>query len=571
MIIRTEPDEPEAVSMTWKYALVLSHSLTLASCSGLFRSLSSPRFCTTYNVATFVSPLQRKRITLKRRRQLAGKTCICFSLDNTLAQPEGEKLILWRGENTEGYSMELRHVEFTHALSAVLGSYKAVTNVSIIDDLESSSITFTNALTHSDYNNFTININGTDSRSNYHLQAFQGAMQYVHIQGNDHKLLPMTLPRICLQDVTHRSSLIRSSFEIVAVGETYFDIVRNAMNSRLLDDMMISGNNKSWCVRHRQLGPSAADPNKAKRYGKRIKSSLSLEREAVEGMYDLLIHFQGPVQLNNPDCKLYLFEGLIVAPSTHPNIPKMKVLARKLADGLETSNLAPKTRICKTNTPLCPIAAYVMCNIAQIRSGYSVLDLYAGSGAILLAATRLATLNTSYNSHAESNQDIKTVGIDIAHEGLINREDLLHDFITRNLRLPLRLIQGDSSSYSIRQEARDAIHGSFDAIIVDPPYGIRESLQSSSELLSREEQQSPITQLVSWIAHDREYGQPLLKKGGRLIAFVPVLGEYTLDERSSYLPEQNLLQRAGLKLIVLKEQVLNDVLSRWLVAYECIA
>jgi tRNA G10 N-methylase Trm11 len=478
---------------------------------------------------------------------------------------EGEKLLLWRGEETEGYSMTLRHVEFINALQAVLLSHNYTVN--------QDTILFTDALVRLDCKNgieelmFTINMDGKDSRSDYHLQAFEGAMQYVHLYTSNidsHTNRTIPIPRSWIIDASKRCSLVRSCYEIVAMGDTYAELAQDALHHHLLDDMKLG--NTSWSVRMRQFGTSAVEPSKAKRYGKRVKSSLSLERQAIEEMYDLLIQFQGPVQLKNPDCALYIFEGIAASSScSHGS----KILARKLMDGPETSSLSPKTRICKTNTPLCPVAAHIMCNVAQIRPGHTVLDVYAGSCSILLVATRLASMNPQMHRNIPS---IQTVGIDIAHGGCVNRDDILQDFVQRDLMLPVKLIQGDSSLFHVRQDARNAIGGEpFDCIVTDPPYGIREAVQSSTTVES-ELNISPLIQLVTWIAQDRKHGKPLLKKGGRLVAFVPVLGDCTEEEMrdSVHMPHSQLLQQAGLNLCLVKEQSLNDVLSRWLVAYECI-
>ena len=48
------------------------------------------------------------------------------------------------------------------------------------------------------------------------------------------------------------------------------------------------------------------------------------------------------------------------------------------------------------------------------------------------------------------------------------------------------------------------------------------------------------------------------------VAFVPVTDEQTLEEM---LPSQDLIDKAGLRFEVSREQPLNDKLSRWLVCY----
>jgi len=202
-----------------------------------------------------------------------------------------------------------------------------------------------------------------------------------------------------------------------------------------------------------------------------------------------------------------------------------------------------------TNTPLCPIASFSLCNVARITSTSKILDPYAGSCATLLAAAMIAP-------------NCQTVGIDIASNQYVNRDDIGKDFTTRGLNLPRALLQGDSADPEIRQKAKESVGGVdvvFDAIVADPPYGIRESTGYNEK--------SPMEELFTAIANDREEGHRLLKPGGRLVTFVPVTDEQSLEEM---LPSQELTEESGLVFEVSREQPLNDKLSRWLVSFVCV-
>ena len=66
---------------------------------------------------------------------------------------------------------------------------------------------------------------------------------------------------------------------------------------------------------------------------------------------------------------------------------------------------------------------------------------------------------------------IKAVGVEIAHNGQVNRDDIISDFTSRNLTLPAAIIRGDSMAEDVRKEAKRAVGDEpFDAIITDPPY-----------------------------------------------------------------------------------------------------
>ena len=50
--------------------------------------------------------------------------------------------------------------------------------------------------------------------------------------------------------------------------------------------------------------------------------------------------------------------------------------------------------------------------------------------------------------------DSETVGIDIAHNGLVNRTHINRDFTTRNLKIPNQLIVGDSADFVVQNAAK---------------------------------------------------------------------------------------------------------------------
>lgn len=323
-------------------------------------------------------------------------------------------------------------------------------------------------------------------------------------------------------------------------------------------------------------------------------------------------------------------------------------------------SIAPNTRTCKTNTPLEPIAAFLLCNVAQIQSNGScndndsnnmlprssgsgtgdsanlsgsskVIDPFCGSGASLLAAALIVP-------------DCTTVGIDIASKEWISRDDIIQDFTCRKLNPPVALLVGDSTrifvdddddddkddnetddgiEYNIndmhddsdgtktekkkdstvlsiqnnnpRFQALQAIipsssslsstdvdraaqnnknnkNGSrkhdpliidkqnvyFDAIVADPPYGIREAKGDDGR---------PLEELFLAMIDDAT-SFSLLKPngGGRLVAFVPVTDEERLEDK---LPSTDITKQAGLILQLAVEQPLNEKLSRWLVSYVC--
>lgn len=189
----------------------------------------------------------------------------------------------------------------------------------------------------------------------------------------------------------------------------------------------------------------------------------------------------------------------------------------------------------------------------------------------MLAAAHITSLPTisPFSKLQSSPGGCRSVAIEIAHNGYVNRDNIIQDFVTRSLPPPTEFVRGDCLSREVRHQARLAIGGvAFDAIVTDPPYGIREAMSSEGETGNDSPSISPLTQLFYAMGNDRSNGTPLLKLGGHLVAFIPVRKGECLED---CLPDMNARKEAGLVMEGEgKEQVLSDVLSRWLVSFVCV-
>ncbi len=482
-------------------------------------------------------------------------------------------------------------MEFTNAYTA---SFQHIHGTSIGRSSPSDiSITYTDAIPPVD-----------------ELDDLYGAMEYICLESGDTNSISMhrdsKLCRESIIDATRRCSLVRDVYEIITTGNSYQELANNTLailqqegNGNLYRNSTLSrlasdeGVDTSWSMRLRHYDRLKDDTNST-RFGANKKSSMRRERKALSAMKELFQAFSGPVRLKGPDCALYVLEGLYGLPMSssysentaerdgdedgeceYYQSKNQMALVQKITahPKLQPSIIAPNTRICVTRTPLCPIASVLLCNLGRIQPGHRILDPYAGSASTLLAAAMIIP-------------DVQSVGIDLADDDRVNRTHIIEDFVSRGLNPPLKLIQGDCTDEGIRDEAIRAIDcKAFDAIVADPPYGIRESMGGNvTHNESEDDTPSPLIQLVQCIERDRERGTPLLKKGGRLVAFVPVSSDSIDTENSNHgdreatllsklqedLPSNIQLRDAGLQFVSKTEQPLSLTLSRWLVVYECI-
>ena len=481
-------------------------------------------------------------------------------------QHDDALLIHWRGEDVEGYSLQFRHIEFKSALAAVL-----------MRDDNDINIRFRNAL----------NYTGTKLRSPLKINGYNQAMQYL--------ILPDMITLSSCVEAAKRCSLIHALYLAVAETDTrndtssdsYDRLADIAVQKNAFEDMRVGqiNANQTWSVRVRHYGSTAGNAadedsdddkkslssSKDRRYGERTRS-ITLEQRALKALTPILCNLNGKVNLHKPDCKIYVFDGLLPRSLDCENkdveqklLATRLILARRLTSGArrKVSAIHPTTRICVTNTPLCPLASFIMANIARIRTstdGFMVLDPYCGSGGTLLAAAMVLQISKDARQNVTSIPQHMLVGIEISHDGIVNRDDIRSDFTTRNWTSPITLLHGDSTQAQVRRIARDAIGcRPFDAIITDPPYGIRESNKGENQ---------PIQSLLRMITEDRNAGIPLLRIGGRLVVFIPHrVNDETIDE---IFPTNEQLSAAGLICEYSKEQPLNEMLSRWLISYVCV-
>ncbi|XP_030758341.1 tRNA (guanine(10)-N2)-methyltransferase homolog [Sitophilus oryzae] len=275
---------------------------------------------------------------------------------------------------------------------------------------------------------------------------------------------------------------------------------------------------------------------------------------------------QGEVNLKSPDIRLYYIEYYGTKALEPPELPYDVFFGRWVADGLRqlSKKLSLKTRKFIGNTSMDPQLSLLMANQAQIHDGDIVLDPFVGSGSLLVAAAQFGAY---------------VFGSDIDYLMLHGR--------TKPSRIRQKKRENDESicanmqQYNLGHKYLDVLVNDFamvfwkdslefDAVITDPPYGIREA----TERIGTEKEDCVVSDehLATHVPAKIEYGIPSiyrdllvfsakhLRIGGRLVCWFPVFREdYT---------ERCLPQHPCLKLVANSEQPLSKVTSRRLLTYE---
>ncbi|CAK9800267.1 tRNA (guanine(10)-N2)-methyltransferase homolog [Anthophora plagiata] len=275
---------------------------------------------------------------------------------------------------------------------------------------------------------------------------------------------------------------------------------------------------------------------------------------------------EGPVRLNNPDITLCYIEFYGLNPNDIPETPYELFFGRWITSGQRDliQKLSLKTRKFIGNTSMDPQLSLIMANQAQIQKGDIVLDPFVGTGSLLVAASHFGGY---------------TLGTDIDFLMLHGRTRPSR--ITQKIREKDESIATNMSQYGKRSYYIDVVVSDFsyplwrsdmciDAIITDPPYGIREATErigtTKSNPIIEEHQAS--SHIPSKIGYDLPemykdlltFAAKHLKVNGRLVCWFPLFrDQYTEDQ----LPTHPCLE-----LIANSEQVLSNYTSRRLLTYK---
>ncbi|KAI8466404.1 MAG: tRNA guanosine-2'-O-methyltransferase [Monoraphidium minutum] len=183
--------------------------------------------------------------------------------------------------------------------------------------------------------------------------------------------------------------------------------------------------------------------------------------------------------------------------------------------------------------------AFVMANMAWVRPGQVVLDPFCGTGSILLAAAKRG-------AHVVGGDiDMRVLRLGKANQKTGEAADNFSNFRQYGLTWPAGLLRMDAS----RPPFRPGLTEVFDAIVADPPYGVRAGGRKSAPKEGAVVY-DPATHFVSTAPYGLSecvddlvaLGARLLRPGGRLVFFIPVSPD-TWDP--SDLPDHPAMDLAG--------------------------
>eukprot|EP00475_Leptophrys_vorax_P030898 TRINITY_DN46631_c0_g1_i2.p2 TRINITY_DN46631_c0_g1~~TRINITY_DN46631_c0_g1_i2.p2 ORF type:complete len:395 (-),score=116.58 TRINITY_DN46631_c0_g1_i2:1665-2849(-) len=283
-------------------------------------------------------------------------------------------------------------------------------------------------------------------------------------------------------------------------------------------------------------------------YGKKFQSS---EKLPLITRFLGALPFQAKVDLDNPDYEFWIMLDYGAA-ENKPDQPLKRVFfTRKLVKSSREPLLlqyALNAREYIGTTSTKAELAFIMANQALVQPGDLVYDPFVGTASIIISCAVFGA--TVFGSDI----DIRVI------KG--NEKTLFDSFKQYKLPRP-EIIRSDAS----RPIWRSGM--TFDAIVCDPPYGIREGPRKSGT--KKEIKEIAPEHLDSHIPRTQVYDPVMLmndllnfaaknlKLGGRLVFLFPANEEYS---------EEDLPKHPCLRLVANCEQYLSRKLSRRLITLE---
>lgn len=285
-------------------------------------------------------------------------------------------------------------------------------------------------------------------------------------------------------------------------------------------------------------------------FGRSLDLDQQLER--IHRFPAMLKSFPGRVKLRGADVEICILEDAFPVNGhgykEEKDGPRQVLLGRKVADGCGFigSKYSLKRRRYIGPTSMDAELAFVMANMAGVGKDDLVLDPFCGTAGIIVACKALGA---------------HVVGGDInilALRGKGEDANIAANFRQYGMQGPLGLMRMDVLNSAIHASSA----GWYDAIVCDPPYGIKEGMRVFREdsiapgLEKNHFQGTERVRFVDFLHGVLEFAADVLVRGGKLVYWLPTTPEYTPDDVPTH---------PGLRLLFNCEQPLTTRMSRRMV------
>ena len=324
--------------------------------------------------------------------------------------------------------------------------------------------------------------------------------------------------------------------------------------------------------------------------------SLSMEEKERLRNHFKFLDFMGPVNIKNPDTTIALIldyskflrelqDGSFM--ESNPEFPVIPCYYGRLIGigGMrdETRKYNLKKRLYLGPTSLDHNLAMIMANLAGIKENHMVLDPFVGTASILVAASHHKAICTGADIDlrvlkglmyaGSKSHELSTAAVkESQYQGKPFSRDIFETFRDYDLKVP-ELIRMDLHCLDKHIHMLDDCEGIYDAIVTDPPYGIRaggrktgnSKYSGTSYSISKEKrhdhipstQNYPVEEVMLDLLHA---SAKLLVMGGILVYLIPTPYDFETTDlpvhpclETKKVCLQQLSTRHGRHAVVLKK------------------
>uniref|UniRef100_A0A3B5B7J2 tRNA (guanine(10)-N(2))-methyltransferase TRMT11 n=1 Tax=Stegastes partitus TaxID=144197 RepID=A0A3B5B7J2_9TELE len=265
-------------------------------------------------------------------------------------------------------------------------------------------------------------------------------------------------PSVCDDKVTSLILFYRSAFELWGHGRTHSELRTSILNYPLKNMSPFMHKDSTYRI-------NVYTFNKTLLFAERIERIDAME----------YLPFEGTVSLKSPQHIFCLLEDYGTDPNNIPEHPSYIYFGRWIADGQREliRSHSVKNRHFIGNTSMDAGLSFIMANHARVKENDLIFDPFVGTGSLLVACSHFGAYvcgtdidyNTIHGKGRSSRKNQKWRGPDE------NIRANLRQYGTE--RMYLDVMVSDAAKPVWRNAAL------FDAIITDPPYGIRESTRKT--------------------------------------------------------------------------------------------
>ena len=203
-----------------------------------------------------------------------------------------------------------------------------------------------------------------------------------NMKSNENASSPILLLNAVTEDqvrlLMSRSVLIKDAFELWGLGQTITEVKNSVEEFPVSVKANFFDVNCTFAVR-------------VKRVGKKI--SLSEQISKIDELEDVL-HFQGKVNLANPDVEIVMIEDYSERIKGQPPVkPSYLYIGRFLCSGQRNliGHYSLKKRKFIGNTSMDSMLGMIMANLACVRPNTLTCDPFVGTGSLLISAAHFGS------------------------------------------------------------------------------------------------------------------------------------------------------------------------------------